>query len=98
MIDRQQLARACRDNDFDAEHGEMEEVLRRQGFTPDDAAYVSLQRALRMYGVMMGSDASKLTLADLHESSPKDLRLISALAAAWTDGLAAGARAVEYEG
>ena len=99
MIDRHQLATACRENDAYADQGRpINEALTHLGFKDDDATYVAMQRALRMYGVMMGTDASRLTLADMHQLPPRDRIILSAMATCWIDGVAAASRALDTEG
>ena len=100
MIRRDLLAQACSENDAYADRGgALDQSLPMLGFRSDDVSYVAVQRALRMFAVLKGTDAKTMTMADLQRASNEDRMLIMAFAAAWTDGLAAArSRAATREG
>ena len=98
MIGKDQFAAACRENDSCSDRGiSPTETMAELGFKPDDVNYVAIQRALRMYAVLKGTDASKLTTTDLRRASSNDRMLIAGFATAWTDGVAAAARTLGHD-
>lgn len=99
MIGKDLLAKSCRENDDLADNGTpLEKSLPTLGFDSDDVSYVAIQRSLRMYAVLKGRGVKSLTMTDLRQASPEDRMLITAFAAAWTDGLACASRALDAEG
>lgn len=99
MIGKNQLAKAVSENDnYSDRGGTMDQSLPMLGFKSDDVGYVAIQRALRMYAALKGSNASMMTMDDLRRASDEDRMLITAFAAVWTDGLAAASRALNAEG
>lgn len=98
MIRRQELSRACRHNDTFAETGKpLERALPDLGFNSDDTRHVALQRALRAYAILKGTDVAKMRTSDIQKMSQQDRMMITMMSAIFIDGLAASARAIQEQ-
>jgi hypothetical protein len=100
MIGKDQLAEAVRYNDAISEEGRgLPRLLADLGIDAEGATYVAYQRALRALALVKGGDPEVWGgIAALGGLTAEQQAILSTLAAAFLDGLAAHARAAQTGG